>query len=147
MQKILCLLPILVLTGCVTDDGATRQSKDELICVEAGFAPGTAEFIRCLTTAKIAREAAADAETERRKEQQKRDTISDSLASDICVDFAKNRMPHPVIRNKSLPFNVNGGYEKTVRVSFELNEPGTSYSSKDAICKIRGRDIVDFNII
>lgn len=149
MRSTICLLPVLFLTGCVTDDSpsASRPSKDELLCIEAGFVPGTVEFSQCLATAKVAREAAADYEKEQQKEREKRDTISDDMANRICVDYAKNQMPYPVIRNQSSPFNVNGGYEKTVKVSFELDQPGTSYSSRSAVCKLRGRDIVDFKII
>lgn len=148
MRSAIGLLSGLVLTGCVADGSpsGSQPSKDELICIESGFVPGTLEFSQCLATAKIAREAAADYEKQQQKEREKRDTISDEMANRICVDYAKSQMPFPVIRNQSSPFNVNGGYEKTVKVSFELDNPKTSYSSRSAVCKIRGRDIVDFKI-
>jgi len=148
MKKVLCLLPLLALGGCVTGDApaSTRPSKDQLICIESGFVPGTIEFSQCLATAKIARKTAEDLEKDRQKEKEKRDTISASLANEICVDFARKRMPHPVIRNQTV-HNISGGYRQTIRVSFELDEPGTSYSSRTAQCVIRGREVVDFKII
>lgn len=147
MKKVFCLLPFLALGGCVTDDtsASSRPSKDELICIDSGFVPGTIEFSQCLATAKIARKTAEDLEKERKKEQEKRDTISASLANEICVEFARKRMPYPVIRNQTV-HNISGGYRQTIRVSFELDEPGTSYSSRSAQCIIRGREVVDFKI-
>ncbi|WP_299484131.1 hypothetical protein [uncultured Roseibium sp.] len=147
MNKVLYFLPFVALSGCVTDDSPTspRPSKDELICIDSGFTPGTLEFSQCLATAKIARQTAEDVEKERQKEREKRDTVSASVANQICVDYAKERMPYPVIRNQTV-HNISGGYRQTVRVSFELDQPGTSYSSRSAECKIQGREVVNFKI-
>lgn len=147
LGRLLLALPFVV-AACSDSDFATsadpEPTREQLLCTASGLTAGTPEFAQCLAAARIVEQDRAD----RREAHQERETIGDGLAVTICDRFARNRLPYPVVRK--VTDRVSGDYEKTVTISYELRkdaaDPDYGFQFRDAVCSLRGREIVDFQI-
>lgn len=117
-------------------------SREELICLASNLTPGTQEFNQCLAMVKVSEMT----EEDYRKERDRRETIGDGLAVEVCDGFARDRMGYPVIRKVSE--RVSGDYEKTVTIRYKIDrtaeDPNIVLAFKTGICTLRGRKVVDF---
>lgn len=145
LSRSLFVLPLLMV-ACSDSDFTTdaEPSREQLYCTAAGVPPGTPEFAQCLAAARIVEQDRAD----RREAHKERETIGDGLAVEICHRFARNKLPYPV--EKRVTERVSGDYEKTVTISYQLRknsgDPNYAFQYRDAVCSLRGREIVDFQV-
>ncbi|MCA1298875.1 hypothetical protein [Stappia indica] len=140
----------LIVAGCVSDGGSERSwepdvpkpSREELICLASNLTPGTQEFNQCLAMVKVSEMT----EEDYRKERERRETIGDGLAEEICDGFARDRMGYPVKRKVFK--EVRGDYEKTVKITYEIDRtqenPQVILAYRNGICTLRGSKVVDF---
>lgn len=110
---------------------SASSKKPELMCIAAGFVPGTLDYDECLAVAKL--------------NQQKNETIGNGLALDICDNHARKKIKYPV--KKLQTSRVSGSFEKKVHISYSIDksaeDPNITYSSVNMECILRGRELVD----
>lgn len=84
--------------------------------------------------------------SEAERARKDRDTIGDGLATQICDKYARQSIRFPI--KKSTYSNASGEYEKTVTIYYSVDksteDPRITYAQVTAVCKLKGRDIVDY---
>lgn len=157
-MKYLVLPVALLLNGCQSDgSGPAPEPKlnpEELVCKNSGLTQGTADFSRCVSITRIAEGFVGIMETDKNRgtsqaeqARKERDTIGNGLATQICDKYARESTRYPIKRLQNS--KVTGDYEKTVTISYSIDrtaeDPNVIYSVLEAECKLRGRQIVDYN--
>ncbi|WP_298815773.1 hypothetical protein [uncultured Roseibium sp.] len=130
------------LAGCVSDTSVseTKSEKAERICA-GEFTPGTVEFSQCVALLKAQSESLADYKKEQEKQKEEEEVISADIAIQICNDFARKAIFKPIERISSS--RALGSHRKNVDIDYRIKDESKVVK---AYCKMRGREIVDFNL-
>lgn len=143
----------LALVGCQSDGPSSppepRLSPEEQVCRNSGLIQGTSDFDRCVSITRIAEGFVGIMETDKNRHtgDRERDTIGDGLATQICDKHARESIRYPIKQKQSS--RVSGDYEKTVNIDYSIDRtaenPAIIYSVLQVECKLRGRQLVDYN--